>query len=335
MGIESPRTSSVDALLDRSIFSTYLAGAWPMRFADLGLALLLAALRALLPHPSTQGLVVLKATLAGVAPLGLAATIILARPYHALKAWQGHVRAALLVVTAGTAALNACVSAQALGWGGSSVSSSIAWGSYALLASWSFALVLLITCFARAVWTSAHIEKKAMEARRSRAQPQPSESQRVGTNIVNALAESAGGMRRKDNPALQFYRREYNPALRAPRRDSKHLPRTPRRDPKPALHVLSDPDDVAGSRSPRRAVSGASTDDLDSPRSVGSAGAKSIQRENSARRIARLAAGRTRRVSQENVRKPVETQPKETESQQSRSQVDEGMNDGTISYATQ
>jgi len=88
---------------------------WYMRHTDLGLKLLLAALQAFLPTPSSAAALIGKCAAVCTATLALAAHTLLVRPFAPAHAWKGPVYAALLVLAAACAAVNAWAGALDLG----------------------------------------------------------------------------------------------------------------------------------------------------------------------------------------------------------------------------
>lgn len=162
-GAALPRACIPDPIL-APFLSDYTPTAWYTKHLDIALALLLALLEALLPRPSTLALAIAKASCIASATLSLCVYILVARPFAAVHAWKGHVRALILVMSAGCAAINAGVSARFIGLDSPRLATALEVGAYVLLCTFGVTILVLVISVGRAMHAGALDEQRGVDA---------------------------------------------------------------------------------------------------------------------------------------------------------------------------
>lgn len=163
-GAALPRACIPDPLL-APFLNDYTPTAWYTKHLDIALALSLAVLEALLPRPSTLALAITKASCIAAATLSLCVHILVMRPFAAMHAWKGRVRALILVMSAGCAAINAGVSAIYLGLDSPRLATALEVGAYVLLCTFGVTILVLVISVGRAMYAGARDEQRDVDAR--------------------------------------------------------------------------------------------------------------------------------------------------------------------------
>ena len=139
-----------------------------MRHVELGLLLVLSALRALLPWPTTVGAIILKAALLGTALLAALLIVLVVRPFLASESWMGWVRALLLLDSLLCVALNAMAGAVAIGLGGNALEHALTSGAVVAFAACVLTFAVLFCGVAWHVYADARAERRRADAARAR-----------------------------------------------------------------------------------------------------------------------------------------------------------------------
>lgn len=176
----APGLAAPTVLLD-GVTNDFRPATWYTKFIDIYLTLVIAALQSTIIRPATISQVIIKAAFICTVTLGAAVHLLVMKPYRVDRAWQGYVRAALLVVAAGCAAMNAVASATDIGAvsRGSRGSTIVTAASAVLVVLACAAILLLVWGVGRSMISQAREDQYALER----------EARRVSTS---------GGM--KDNP---------------------------------------------------------------------------------------------------------------------------------------
>lgn len=127
-----------------ALLGDYRKEAWYTRSIDLCLLLVLALLSVLMASPTDLTGIAAKACIACVALVLVCAHVLWTRPFRPEDAWQGWVRALLLLDSVACAVLNALVSASDISHGGVVFSQSIAGFSILVFACCVLTFIVLI-----------------------------------------------------------------------------------------------------------------------------------------------------------------------------------------------
>lgn len=155
-----------------------------MRHVELGLLVILSALRAVLPWPTTLGAIALKAALLSVSLLAALVTVLVVRPFLAAEAWMGWVRALLLLVSLLCVALNAAAGAVFVGFGGVMLQSALDVGAVIAFCASVVTMAVLFGGVAWHVYSDALAERRRLDA--SRARLRRFEQQRMRALLTGA-----------------------------------------------------------------------------------------------------------------------------------------------------
>lgn len=131
-----------------ALLGDYRAAAWPTRFADLALLLILALLSALLARPTGVAQIATKAGVSCAALLLAAGYVAWTRPFHATDAWKGWVRVLLLLDSVACTVVNALVSLSDAGIGGPVLTAAIPAAATAAFAACAATFAVLVVGFA-------------------------------------------------------------------------------------------------------------------------------------------------------------------------------------------
>ena len=131
-----------------ALLGDYREAAWPTRFVDLALLLILALLSTLLARPTGVAQIAAKAGVSCAALLLAAGYVAWARPFHATDTWKGWVRVLLLLDSVACTVVNALVSLSDVGIGGTALSGAIPAAATAAFAACAATFAVLVVGFA-------------------------------------------------------------------------------------------------------------------------------------------------------------------------------------------
>ena len=163
------------------------AAGWYMRHVELGLLVILSAMRAVLPWPTALGSIALKAGLLSTSLLAALVTVLVVRPFLASEAWMGWVRALLLLVSLLCVTLNAAAGAVFIDLGGVALRSALDVGAVIAFCASVATMAVLFGGVAWHVYSDALAERRRLDA--SRARLRRFEQQRM-----RALLAGGGGV---------------------------------------------------------------------------------------------------------------------------------------------
>lgn len=144
-------------------FYDYKPTAWYTKHIDLALLLLMSLFRALLPRPTSLGIIAGKTTIISAALLAACVHVLWVRPYIEDNAWMVVVRAMLLVDSLGITLLNALVIASDAGLTDQPLS--ITSGGTVIISCCVCTLAVLVGSFIRQMWRDAKKEQAIIHAR--------------------------------------------------------------------------------------------------------------------------------------------------------------------------